>query len=260
MDAAIVKTKMGANAIRGIAFAALPLPEAKNIDATPIPVLPRDVVPESNFFFDALETGILADQFFAAKEKKGEINRNIVPVEIPTERKETVMSTTIKNGVVAEVIIPPAVVNTTEEAIVLPTTTTTITTIIEDELVTTKKVVKDGVANTTITSTTTTNPNATTKVKNITTYPTTDAEIRAFQESKGLKADGVIGPKTEAALSAAGIKNPSSISSVAKDLAGAATATGTTVATFATDTVDAGANIVDIAFKKFKSFLQKTPW
>jgi hypothetical protein len=45
-------------------------------------------------------------------------------------------------------------------------------------------------------------------IPNPTKYPTTDAEIKAFQQSKGLTVDGKIGPKTQAALTAAGIKPP----------------------------------------------------
>jgi hypothetical protein len=45
-------------------------------------------------------------------------------------------------------------------------------------------------------------------IPNPTKYPTTDAEIRAFQQSKGLAVDGKIGPKTQAALAAAGLKKP----------------------------------------------------
>jgi hypothetical protein len=45
-------------------------------------------------------------------------------------------------------------------------------------------------------------------IPNPTKYPTTDAEIKAFQQSKGLTVDGKIGPKTQAALDAAGLKKP----------------------------------------------------
>jgi len=37
-------------------------------------------------------------------------------------------------------------------------------------------------------------------------YPTTPAEIKAFQSANGLTADGIIGPKTKAALDKAGLK------------------------------------------------------
>lgn len=37
-------------------------------------------------------------------------------------------------------------------------------------------------------------------------YPTTPQEIKAFQQAHGLAADGVIGPKTQAALAQAGLK------------------------------------------------------
>lgn len=39
-----------------------------------------------------------------------------------------------------------------------------------------------------------------------TKYPTTPQEIKAFQQANGLTADGVIGPKTQAALAKAGLK------------------------------------------------------
>jgi hypothetical protein len=39
-------------------------------------------------------------------------------------------------------------------------------------------------------------------------YPTTDAEIKAFQTANKLTPDGKIGPKTQAALDAAGLKKP----------------------------------------------------
>jgi hypothetical protein len=227
LDAAIIKSKMGANAIRGIAFAALPLPEAKTIDTTPIPVLPRDVVPESFFAFDGGEPDSAAH--IQSKISKGIINNNVVPIEIPTETisntVETKIATTITNG-----------------TFVAKTTTT------------------DKVANTSTTTTSTTNTNQTSKIKNITTYPTTDAEIRAFQESKGLKVDGVIGPITQDALDAAGIQTPISITSVATDLAGAATAAGTKIATFTSDTVDAGAKVIDKAIKAVKNILPSSPW
>ena len=37
-------------------------------------------------------------------------------------------------------------------------------------------------------------------------YPTTPAEIKAFQSANGLTADGIVGPKTKAALDKAGLK------------------------------------------------------
>ena len=45
-------------------------------------------------------------------------------------------------------------------------------------------------------------------IPNPTKYPTTPAEIKAFQQAKGLTVDGVIGKNTKAALAAAGIKPP----------------------------------------------------
>lgn len=41
-----------------------------------------------------------------------------------------------------------------------------------------------------------------------TKYPTTPQEIKAFQQANGLTADGIIGPKTQAALAKAGLKAP----------------------------------------------------
>jgi len=93
MDAAIVKTKMGANSIREIAFSSLPLPEVKAPDTKQISVLPRDIVPESTLFFDALETGPEVDKYVAAKQENGEINSNLVFAEIP---KETVPADIVK--------------------------------------------------------------------------------------------------------------------------------------------------------------------
>ena len=46
-------------------------------------------------------------------------------------------------------------------------------------------------------------------------WPTTDAEIRAFQTAHGLKNDGLIGQQTMAALQKAGIKPPAGFHPVA---------------------------------------------
>lgn len=45
-------------------------------------------------------------------------------------------------------------------------------------------------------------------IPNPTKYPTTPAEIKAFQQAKGLTVDGVIGKNTKTALDAAGLKKP----------------------------------------------------
>ena len=45
-------------------------------------------------------------------------------------------------------------------------------------------------------------------IPNPTKYPTTPAEIKAFQQAKGLTVDGVIGKNTKIALDAAGLKKP----------------------------------------------------
>ncbi len=72
-------------------------------------------------------------------------------------------------------------------------------------------------------------------------YPTTPQEIKAFQQANGLTADGVIGPKTQAALAKAGLKpaaapaKPAAAPAAAKPAAApaqkpAAPAAGTTAA------------------------------
>jgi hypothetical protein len=147
MDAAVVKTKMGANAIRGIAFGALPLPEAKTIDTTPIPVLQRDTLPESTFFFDAQEPA--AVEYVKSLEEKGEINTNIVPAEIPTE------------------IIPADIV-------------TKVASTTSDSIVTSTKVVTNVVSNTAVTSTTTVNTNQTNTISTKTATVTPTSETTAI--------------------------------------------------------------------------------
>jgi len=87
MDAAIVKTKMGANSIREIAFSSLPLPEVKENIPPPPPILQRIVVPESTFFYDSGEPG--AAEYVKSLAENNEINTNIVPVEIPVETIST---------------------------------------------------------------------------------------------------------------------------------------------------------------------------
>ena len=81
LDAAIVKTKMGADSIREIAFSSLPLPEMKETPAAPPSILQRNVVPESTFLYDSLELG--AAEFAKMEEEQDSINTNVVPVEIP---------------------------------------------------------------------------------------------------------------------------------------------------------------------------------
>ena len=154
MDAAIVKTKMGANSIRGIAFGALPLPEAKTIDTTPVPVLQRDTLPESTFFFDAQE--LAAAAYVKALEEKGEINTKIVPVEIPT--------TTIPVDTVTKVA------STTS-----------------DSIVTSTKTVTNVVSNTAVTSSTTVNTNQTNKVSAKTTIANTANTIVTSAETVSVK-------------------------------------------------------------------------
>jgi len=78
-------------------------------------------------------------------------------------------------------------------------------------------------------------------IPNPTKYPTTDAEIRAFQQAKGLAIDGKIGPKTQAALDAAGIKKPAQAATPAP--------TGSNVAAAARTVAPAASAIAQRALK-----------
>jgi hypothetical protein len=72
LDAAIVKTKMGANRVREIAYAVLPRPSSKTPDNTEVPVLPREILAKSNYLFDSNEDN--ASTYQQLLEKSGLIN------------------------------------------------------------------------------------------------------------------------------------------------------------------------------------------
>lgn len=74
-DAAVIKTKMGANTIRSVILSALKIPSRKTPDKTPIPVLQREVVAKSNYLFDSGEPGF--EEHKKKLEKLGVINTNI---------------------------------------------------------------------------------------------------------------------------------------------------------------------------------------
>jgi len=117
LDAAIIKSKMGANSIREVAFSSLPLPEAKKPDSTPVPVLDRNVVPQSTFVFDGMDEGY--KDYITIKEEKGEINNNVsVPVfetepAIPANIVTKVTTTTSANVVTATTKVSNTSANTT---------------------------------------------------------------------------------------------------------------------------------------------------
>jgi len=74
-DAAVVKTKMGANTIRSVILSALTLPTRKTPDKTPIPVLQREIVAKTNYLFDSGEPGF--EEHKKKLETLGVINTNI---------------------------------------------------------------------------------------------------------------------------------------------------------------------------------------
>jgi hypothetical protein len=76
-------------------------------------------------------------------------------------------------------------------------------------------------------------------------YPTTDAEIKAFQTANKLTPDGKIGPKTQAALDAAGIKKPA----VAQTSTPAPAAPGSNVVAAARTVAPAASAIAQKALK-----------
>jgi hypothetical protein len=75
IDAAVVKTKMGANTIKSVVLSALKLPTKKSPNKTPMPVLQREIVSKSNYLFDSGEPG--SDDHKKKLEKLGIINSNI---------------------------------------------------------------------------------------------------------------------------------------------------------------------------------------
>jgi hypothetical protein len=75
IDAAIVKTKMGANTIKAIALSVLTPPTKKTPNTTQIPVLERRSLNDDSYKFDSGEPE--ADAFNKQREEKGEISNDI---------------------------------------------------------------------------------------------------------------------------------------------------------------------------------------
>jgi hypothetical protein len=191
MDAAIIKSKMGANSIREVAFSALPLPEAKTPDSTPVPVLERSVVPQSTFVFDSMDEGHL--DYIALKEENGEINNNIsvpvfeaaIPANILTSAK-----TTIPYGSSATAATTKTTSNTLTTVKTINSTTSNV--------VTTTTSVKNTTTNTTVTTTTTTNLNQTNKAANTTIKTTPKAASSNVNISANSTVLGTITGSTKA--------------------------------------------------------------
>jgi hypothetical protein len=81
LDAVIIRTKMGANAIRGIALGVIPPPDKKEPSTPQIPVLKRTLVKDEIFLFDSGEEG--ADDYKNEQIAQGKINDTIVPKSVP---------------------------------------------------------------------------------------------------------------------------------------------------------------------------------
>lgn len=79
LDAILVKTKMGANTIRGLNLPQVDPPEVRNPDKSIIPPLKRTIVREDIFLFDSEEEG--SQQYKQSQIDAGKINDNIVPKE-----------------------------------------------------------------------------------------------------------------------------------------------------------------------------------
>ncbi len=77
LDAAVVKTKMGANTIKALALAVLSPPDKKTPDTAAIPVLQREIIAKSNYLFDSGEEG--SDDYRKTLAKQGIINEKIQP-------------------------------------------------------------------------------------------------------------------------------------------------------------------------------------
>jgi hypothetical protein len=75
IDAAIVKTKMGANIIKAIALSVLTPPTKKTPNTTQIPVLQRKALNDDSFLLDSGEPE--ADAYNKQREAAGEISNNI---------------------------------------------------------------------------------------------------------------------------------------------------------------------------------------
>jgi hypothetical protein len=75
IDAAIIKTKMGANLIKAIALGVLTPPGKKTPNTTQIPVLQRKALNDDSFLLDSGETG--ASEYNKQRAAAGEISNNI---------------------------------------------------------------------------------------------------------------------------------------------------------------------------------------
>jgi hypothetical protein len=83
MDAAVVKTKSGANTIKSLALAILSPPDKKTPDTAAIPVLQREVLSKSNYLFDSGEEG--SDEHRKNLAKQGIINEKMQPKTSTTD-------------------------------------------------------------------------------------------------------------------------------------------------------------------------------
>ena len=75
LDAAVVKTKMGANRIKEVAFAAIGLPRKKSPSTSQMPVLQREILAKSNYLFDGGESG--SEEYQQQMLKNGTINTKV---------------------------------------------------------------------------------------------------------------------------------------------------------------------------------------
>lgn len=75
LDAAIIKSKMGANIIKAIALGILTPPSKKTPNTTQIPVLQRKALNDDSFLLDSGETG--ASDYNKQRAAAGEISNNI---------------------------------------------------------------------------------------------------------------------------------------------------------------------------------------
>lgn len=75
LDAAIIKTKMGANLIKAITLGVLTPPSKKTPNTTQIPVLQRKALNDDSFLLDSGETG--ANDYNKQRAAAGEISNNI---------------------------------------------------------------------------------------------------------------------------------------------------------------------------------------
>jgi hypothetical protein len=101
MDAAVVKTKSGANTIRSLALGILSPPDKKTPDVAAIPVLQREVLSKANYLFDSGEEGSV--EYRNNLAAKGIINKNIKS-KISTQDSLTRSITATNNN--AGLIIP----------------------------------------------------------------------------------------------------------------------------------------------------------